>query len=173
MILNNRAKCNKCGDIIYSSHRHDFNSCSCGEVSVDGGMDYIRRTYNPDADVTEMSVELDDDLVTKLRESIDWANDTGRNSLGIVCAITRTLTDWGYEISPIQKEVKELVWENSFAESPIGDFRIVYPKSSRGGIITYHLYLNDELEEVSESIDELKEYAQKHVQYIINESIKC
>lgn len=172
MILNNRAKCNKCGDIIYSSHRHDFNSCSCGEVSVDGGMDYIRRTYNPDADVTEMSVELDDGLVTKLRESIDWANDTGRNSLGIVCAITRTLTDWGYEISPIQKEVEELIWNNNIAETPIGNFKIVAPLKTNGGIITYLLYLNDELEEVSESIDELKEYAQEHFQYIIRGSLK-
>ena len=42
-ILRNRAKCKLCGDTIESTHVHDFVSCSCGAVSVDGGRDYLRR----------------------------------------------------------------------------------------------------------------------------------
>jgi hypothetical protein len=42
-ILHNRAKCLKCEDIIESIHRHDFVSCSCGALSVDGGKDYLKR----------------------------------------------------------------------------------------------------------------------------------
>lgn len=38
----NRIKCNHCGSIIESKHRHDFVKCSCGKVYVDGGMDYFR-----------------------------------------------------------------------------------------------------------------------------------
>lgn len=38
----NRIKCAKCGEIIVSMHRHDFVTCSCGSVSVDGGNDYCR-----------------------------------------------------------------------------------------------------------------------------------
>jgi hypothetical protein len=38
----NRAKCAKCGDIIVSRHRHDFKSCSCEEIHIDGGNDYCR-----------------------------------------------------------------------------------------------------------------------------------
>lgn len=44
-ILKNALKCLRCGDIIESKHRHDFQTCSCGNFSVDGGHDYIRRVY--------------------------------------------------------------------------------------------------------------------------------
>ena len=42
-LIKNVAKCNKCGDIIESTHRHDFKWCSCRSIFVDGGLDYIRR----------------------------------------------------------------------------------------------------------------------------------
>lgn len=42
-IKHNKAQCKLCGDIIESKHRHDFVSCKCGEIFVDGGKDYIRR----------------------------------------------------------------------------------------------------------------------------------
>jgi predicted phosphodiesterase len=41
-ITRNAAQCVKCGDIIESNHKHDFVSCSCDAIFVDGGMDYIR-----------------------------------------------------------------------------------------------------------------------------------
>ena len=42
----NRAQCLSCNDIIQSIHRHDFVSCSCRKLSIDGGMDYIRVICN-------------------------------------------------------------------------------------------------------------------------------
>lgn len=42
-IIKNAAKCLKCGDIIESTHRHDFKFCSCGSIFVDGGKEYLRR----------------------------------------------------------------------------------------------------------------------------------
>ena len=44
-IKRNRAKCLLCGDIIESQSRHDFVTCSCGNLSVDGGEWYLRRAY--------------------------------------------------------------------------------------------------------------------------------
>ena len=44
-IIRNAARCNHCGDVIESAYRHDFKTCSCGHVSVDGGHDYLRRCY--------------------------------------------------------------------------------------------------------------------------------
>jgi hypothetical protein len=38
----NMAKCALCGDIVESTFRHDFISCKCGEIFVDGGDDYYR-----------------------------------------------------------------------------------------------------------------------------------
>ena len=42
-ILVNKIRWKKCGDIVESKDRHDFRSCKCGAVAVDGGKDYIRR----------------------------------------------------------------------------------------------------------------------------------
>lgn len=39
----NKAKCLKCNDVIESKTRHEFNTCSCGNLSVDGGHSYIKR----------------------------------------------------------------------------------------------------------------------------------
>lgn len=38
----NRAKCRKCGTVLWSQFKHDFTSCSCGKVTLDGGYDYRR-----------------------------------------------------------------------------------------------------------------------------------
>ena len=55
-ILRNRIKCNTCGDIIESTYTHDFVSCSCGRVSVDGGKDYLRRCFKESQeDYTDLS----------------------------------------------------------------------------------------------------------------------
>lgn len=45
MIIRNSATCHGCGDEIESTHRHDFVTCTCGNVSVDGGRSYLRRAY--------------------------------------------------------------------------------------------------------------------------------
>lgn len=60
MIIKNQIKCNHCGDIIESKYRHDFVTCKCGRVSVDGGHDYLRRCFVEGGDFTEMSVEEED-----------------------------------------------------------------------------------------------------------------
>ena len=42
-ITKNAVRCLKCNDIIESKYRHDFVTCTCGSISVDGGHDYLRR----------------------------------------------------------------------------------------------------------------------------------
>jgi hypothetical protein len=54
MIIVNKAKCKKCGDIIESKHRHDFVWCKCKSIAVDGGKAYLRRIGNPE-DLEDMS----------------------------------------------------------------------------------------------------------------------
>ena len=44
-ILRNAVRCKKCGDIIESKTRHEFQTCTCGNVSVDGGHIYLRRCF--------------------------------------------------------------------------------------------------------------------------------
>jgi len=38
----NIAQCLRCKDIIVSKTTHDFVQCKCGEIFVDGGLDYYR-----------------------------------------------------------------------------------------------------------------------------------
>ena len=36
------ATCRKCGTLLESKFRHDFVTCSCGSLSLDGGLAYRR-----------------------------------------------------------------------------------------------------------------------------------
>lgn len=59
-IIKNTIQCRKCGDIIESKHVHDFVTCSCGAVAIDGGHDYLRRCGNKE-DIIELSIVKSDD----------------------------------------------------------------------------------------------------------------
>lgn len=98
MILSNQVECNKCGDKPYSAHRHDFKHCKCGWIAVDGGMEYLKRSGNLVA-YKEMSIDWDDEVANACLANIQEMMDSGRNNLGILCGIARTLRDSGYCIS--------------------------------------------------------------------------
>lgn len=54
----NVAQCLKCYQVIESKHRHDFRSCECGNLSVDGGKAYPRRLWrDSDASWKELSYD--------------------------------------------------------------------------------------------------------------------
>lgn len=59
-IILNRVQCVRCKDFIRSECRHHYNTCSCGEVSVDGGTDYLKRSVekNGNGFIEESIVEL-------------------------------------------------------------------------------------------------------------------
>ena len=78
-IVLNRAKCLSCGDIIVSYNRHDYKSCSCGKLSVDGGQDYLRRAYNEPLLVEEMSIYVDDEYEI-VRENL-YRGGYGKNGV--------------------------------------------------------------------------------------------
>ena len=62
-IIKNMIKCNKCGDILESVHTHDFKTCKCGCWSLDGGKEYLSRSFiNSKNDYTELSevIEIED-----------------------------------------------------------------------------------------------------------------
>ena len=47
-IIRNAAQCTQCNTIIESKYRHDFQSCQCGAIFVDGGKEYLRRGGKPE-----------------------------------------------------------------------------------------------------------------------------
>lgn len=55
IIVRNAIRCNHCGDVIESNYTHDFKTCSCRKVAVDGGHDYWRRCAASSEDYTDLS----------------------------------------------------------------------------------------------------------------------
>lgn len=55
VVLVNKAECGVCGDVIESRHRHDYVRCSCGEIAVDGGKDYLKRSAKNFDNLIELS----------------------------------------------------------------------------------------------------------------------
>lgn len=55
-IFLNQAVCRQCGDLVRSKNRHHFATCSCGEISVDGGSHYRKRAAMNLDNIIECSV---------------------------------------------------------------------------------------------------------------------
>lgn len=54
-IKSNKIQCNHCKSVIESKYTHDFVWCHCHKVAVDGGKEYLKRTFSKLSDYTEMS----------------------------------------------------------------------------------------------------------------------
>lgn len=92
MIIQNAVQCISCGDFIVSKHRHDFVTCTCGAISVDGGQEYLRRVGDMGSAV-DLSWSLPDELYKACAEAVDNAIKTNRNKYGIANAVMRTLRE--------------------------------------------------------------------------------
>ena len=44
-IIRNAIQCKFCGVIIESTYGHEYVQCKCGACAVDGGHDYLRRSF--------------------------------------------------------------------------------------------------------------------------------
>jgi tRNA(Ile2) C34 agmatinyltransferase TiaS len=55
VVVVNKAQCKLCGDVIESKHGHDFVRCKCGEIAVDGGKNYLRRSAKNLDNIIELS----------------------------------------------------------------------------------------------------------------------
>lgn len=95
-ILSNSAKCLKCGDTIYSAHRHDHKSCSCGSIFVDGGMEYLRHGYDKKENYENISIEVPDSVFEACKDALEWCDDNKRNNTGRICHMFIALRDSGF-----------------------------------------------------------------------------
>ena len=93
MIVQNAVTCLACGDFIVSKHRHDFVTCTCGAVSVDGGQSYLRRVGDF-GNAIDLSWSLPDNIYNDCAEAVQNAMDSGRNKFGIANAVMRTLREY-------------------------------------------------------------------------------
>jgi hypothetical protein len=56
--------CLLCDDVVYSINRHDYHSCSCGKVSIDGGRDYTKLAFSDGASFDEVTIDLLTDIIS-------------------------------------------------------------------------------------------------------------
>ena len=54
--IKNAIQCKLCGEVIESKNRHDYVECKCGACAVDGGHDYLRRSYKSKDCYTDLSI---------------------------------------------------------------------------------------------------------------------
>ena len=94
MIVQNAVTCLGCGDFIVSKHRHDFVTCTCGAISVDGGQEYLRRVGNF-TNAIDHSWELPAELHRACADAAEEAKETNRNKFGIANAVMRKLREAG------------------------------------------------------------------------------
>jgi len=94
-IVQNSVICNLCKEEIWSAHVHDFKTCSCGNISVDGGLQYLRRVGKSISDSTDTSLSLEKEVIKDMIAAVKWANETGRNEFGVALAVIRAIRKHG------------------------------------------------------------------------------
>lgn len=72
-------KCLHCHSIVFSRTRHDFRSCLCGKVSIDGGFDYVKVSAVDLSGAKCISIDLS---LTKQQLYDDW--NSGYDKYGIL-----------------------------------------------------------------------------------------
>jgi hypothetical protein len=104
MIIQNAVNCLSCGDFIVSKHRHDFVTCTCGAIAVDGGQEYLRRVGDLSKKV-DLSWSLPDELYRACADAVEEARNTGRNKFGIANAVMRTLREAGKIVADHEQRI--------------------------------------------------------------------
>ena len=104
MIIQNAVNCLSCGDFIVSKHRHDFVTCTCGAVSVDGGQEYLRRVGDF-ANAVDLSWSLPDELYRACADAVEEAKETYRNKFGIANAVMRKLREAGKIVADHEQRI--------------------------------------------------------------------
>lgn len=96
MLLRNSATCNHCKDELESKHRHDFVTCSCKKLSIDGGKDYSRILFETADGYTDTSIE--DDGTHKLRRQyLTWGNNYDKDMKRLPETIYKPIMDMSSE----------------------------------------------------------------------------
>lgn len=61
MILRNEAMCLICNEVLVSKHKHDCRRCTCGNLLIDGGKSYLRRSVlYPEKFLEMMELEVEE-----------------------------------------------------------------------------------------------------------------
>lgn len=108
-ITRNAVKCLNCDEVVESKHRHNYVTCACGNVSVDGGLDYTRRSIADKSAAIDISDhrrytidELDDALYIAKRDMVKYTYSSQYNQL-MINSIRHYMKLW-YNVEKFDKE---------------------------------------------------------------------
>lgn len=68
-IYKNRVQCLSCEDIIHSKNRHDYVTCKCNSISLDGGSWYVKVSWKPHR--SYHTIKFLTEYYTEVEESIN------------------------------------------------------------------------------------------------------
>lgn len=74
--MRNRAKCKLCLSVIESFHQHDYVSCKCGEISIDGGQHILRAAARDYSNFLRVDDE-GNEIIVKVVDDDKKADDKG------------------------------------------------------------------------------------------------
>lgn len=77
--------CPRCDTLLYSRARHDYRPCPCGDIAVDGGLDYSRIRYKHKFP-KNIKLSLD---VTESQLYDDW--NRRHDKLGLILDYSKTV----------------------------------------------------------------------------------
>ena len=79
-IIKNAIQCKLCGEVIESTDRHNYVECKCGACAVDGGHDYLRRSFKEKECYIDLSVteEINDIADKLIEENIKAITELGK-----------------------------------------------------------------------------------------------
>jgi hypothetical protein len=70
-IYHNKAQCLICNTIVESNHRHDYQTCECGNIAVDGGSWYGKGMCGKDNTFLDLTEYYNTDrLVPKFLDDV-------------------------------------------------------------------------------------------------------
>ena len=88
-------RCKTCEDILFSRAKHDYRTCSCGKVAVNGGIEFLQvRSMNQYPEKVELDIDI-----TEEELFADW--NSRRDKFGWISSgkATQTKSNFNRKIS--------------------------------------------------------------------------
>lgn len=86
-LLRSQLRCPNCSNLISSIHRHDFQTCGCGALAVDGGRDYLKVTASEEV----MALFMDEDKQREIDCAIRISGEHNPASAAAALAVYKAL----------------------------------------------------------------------------------
>jgi len=135
-----KVRCLKCGDVIESKHVHDFKVCSCENIFIDGGNEYVRYGGKALEDGSAEFVLKNGKTKNVLDKYKKLFHGVGGNT----------------KIGLVRKELEDLMYLDIGEMDPLEQYKIFIMSSS-----SYKQFFNLTISDIKRSEEKLQTYKYK------------